>query len=152
MAKTKNIDDAVMQMLKTVEKKKKEIQALKQKPQWLTNCCFWYDADAKKVSERVNIGTQRDTQTLVDFYAFLCQREQYLRQTADELNITVELSHLGYPIAAWKTDLKTRIGQLSIEQKQAELAELDKRVNAIVSVDQRREMELQALQAALRDE
>lgn len=145
MSKT---DEAVMQLLVKVEQKKDEIKKLKQKPTWHTNCSFGYENDPDKSKDRVNIQTRRETD-LIDFYAFFLQREEYLTRVGSELGIPVELTHLGYSIAEWKSDLKTRLGQLSIEQKQKELEELDKRVNKLVSPDQRREMELKALQAIL---
>lgn len=149
MAKTapKSTDEAVMELLRTVDKKKKEIQALKKKPIWYTNCTFGYSAESSH--DRVNIQTRRDLETLVGFYAFLLERETYLAAAAEELGVKVEFTHLNYPISEWKADLKTRIGQLSIEEKQKEIDELDKRVNKLVSPDQRREMELKALQEIL---
>lgn len=56
---------------------------------------------------------------------------------------------MAYPIADWKDDLRTRADQLGIEQKKKDFETLDKRVNSLVSPEQRREMELIALQKEL---
>lgn len=154
----KETDDAVMKLLVTVEKKKNEIKALKQKPQWLTNCSFGYETPVSKrrigerdedSHDRVNIQTRRDVDELLGFYSLLLQKEEYLHRAATELGVKTELKHMNFTIADWKADLKTRIGQLSIEQKQKEIDELDNRVNKLVSPDQRREMELKAIQELL---
>ena len=77
------------------------------------------------------------------------QREEYAEKAAEELGLPVDLIWLGYPIADWKMDLKSRAAQLSVEQKKREIEALSKRVDKLVSPDQRREMELKALQLIL---
>ena len=144
---SKTTDDAVMELLVAVEKKKQEIAEMKKRPQWLTNCSFAYDAESSH--GRVNIQTRRDVETLLDFYAFLLQREEYFNRAAEELTIGAKATHLGFSISDWKSDIKTRLAQLLIEEKQQELEVLDKRVNKLVSPEQRREMELKALQKLL---
>ena len=93
--------------------------------------------------------TRTDSNEIIDWYVFLSQKEEGITKAAEELGLPADVSWLGYPIAEWKEDLKTRAAQLSIEAKQKEIEELDKRVNKLVSPDQRREMELVALQELL---
>jgi len=145
----KDIDKAVLELLVKVEEKKEEIKKLKSRPQWLTNCSFSKNPDITDPVKRVNIQIQ-SAEVLVDFYAYLLEREEFLTRAAEELGIEADLTHLGCKIADWKADFKTRINQLSIEKKQAELDALDKRVNKLVSAEQRREMELQAIQEMLK--
>lgn len=45
----------------------------------------------------------------------------------------------------WAADIKTRINQLALKKKRDELAKLEARVNALVSQEQRRELELKKL-------
>lgn len=144
---TKTTDEAVLGLLRKVADKKAEIAKAKKKPQWRTTCTIGYDQDSP--SGRVNIQTVRDSRKIVDFYAFLLQREKHQQLAAAELGLEPNLIWQGAPIEDWKHDLKARAGQLSIDEKQVELDELDARVNKLVSPDQRREMELKELQKVL---
>ena len=148
MAKTKSVDDAVMELLRKVETKKKEVNEAKKKPQWKTNCSIAADPDPDPHDHK-NIQVMRTPREVIEWFAFLLSKEQLLQQAADELGLEPDLTWMAYPIADWKDDLKTRAGQLSIDQKEAEIVALDKRVNKLVSPEQRREMELKALQELL---
>jgi hypothetical protein len=154
MATALTTDEAVMDLLVKVEQKKEEIKKAKKKPQWKTNCSIGADADPKSSHDRKNIQVMRTTQEVMEWYAFLLQKREFLRQAADELGITATeadagLSWMAYSIQDWLADLKSRVAQLTIEQKQAEVKALDARVNKLVSPDQRRSMELEALQQIL---
>ena len=149
MGKTKSTDEAVMTLLRKVQDKKDQIVKASKKPQWKTNCTIGYDPET--ASGRVNIMTVRDPIKIVDLYAFLIQKADYRQRAATDLDVTTDLTYMGYPIEDWKDDLKSRVDQLNIDKKKKELEVLDKRVNSIVSPDQRREMELVALEAELAD-
>lgn len=149
MGKTKSTDEAIMILLRKVQEKKDQIAKARKKPQWKTNCTIGYDPET--TSGRVNIMTVRDQSKVVDLYAFLVQKSEYINKAALDLDVDVDETYMGYPIEDWMDDLKSRAGQLSIDKKKKELDTLDKRVNSIVSPDQRRNMELEALQAELSD-
>lgn len=140
-------DDLVLELLKKVQQKKEEIKAAKRAPKWKTNLSI--GRDPTTTHGRVNIMTRTDPNEIIDWYIFLMKKEEHISKAAEELGLPTDLTWLGYPIADWKEDLKTRAAQLSIDQKQKEMEALDKRVNRLVSPDQRREMELRALQQLL---
>lgn len=146
MAK-KTTDELVLDLLKKVERKKNEIKAAKKAPKWKTNLSI--GRDSTTTHGRVNIMTRTDPNEIIDWYIFLMTKADNISKAAEELGLSTDLTWLGFPIADWKDDLKTRAAQLSIDQKQKEMEALDKRVNKLVSPDQRREMELQALQELL---
>ena len=149
MAKT--IDNAVMDLLKIVQKKKDEIVAAKKKPGWKTNLSIGYDPDSTK--DRTNIMTVKKIDKVVELYAFLLSKQEFINQAKFALDLEkrhAASSYMGYPISDWLEDLKSRAAQLGVEQKQKEMAALDARVNKLVSPDQRREMELEALQEMLK--
>lgn len=146
MAK-KTTDDLVLEMLKKVQQKKEEVKAAKKKPQWKTNLSIGRDSSTSQ--GRVNIMTRTDPNEIIDWFVFLTQKEEGIEKAAEELGLPADLTWLGYTIADWKCDLKARAAQLSVDAKQKEIEALDKRVNKLVSPDQRREMELAALQALL---
>jgi len=148
MAK-KTTDDAVMELLVRVAKKKEEIKKMKIRPQWKTNCTIGKIEDS--THDRVNIQTVRNEGVLMSLYAFLLQQEKLLNTASEELKLEYNGSWQGYSIDDWKSDLKSRANQLLIDKKEKELQVMDNRVNKLVSPDQRREMELEALQAMLGD-
>ena len=45
----------------------------------------------------------------------------------------------------WKSDFQTRVNQISIQEKRKELAEIEARLNAIISPELKAQMELEAL-------
>ncbi len=148
MAKKSSTDEMVMKLLVTVEKKKEEIKKAKKKPTWKTNCSIAADEDAEP-HQRKNIQVLRTEQEVLNWYVFLMQKEEFGQRAASILGFEMELTWMGYPVEDWKEDLQSRAGQLTLDQKQAEMVALDKRVNKLVSQDQRREMELEALQQIL---
>jgi hypothetical protein len=143
----KSTDEAVLELLKKVEQKRAEIKKAQKRPQYKTNLTIGYDPET--TTGRIMIQTVTDPSKVAGIYAFLIQKEEALNQAYTELGLPPDLTYMGYPIADWKEDLKARAGQLSIEQKKKELDILDKRVNSLVSPEQRREMELAALTAEL---
>jgi hypothetical protein len=146
----KNTDEAVLKLLAKVKQKKDEIAKASKKPQWKTNCSIGFPFVINdSPNGRVNIIVQREPQRIAELYAFLLQQEEFLQKASAELGVAVEMNYMGFPIADWKEDLKARAAQLDIENKKKELEALDKRVNSIVSPEQRREMELAALEAEL---
>jgi hypothetical protein len=148
--KTDNsVDEAVLALLRKVEQKKKEIQQAKVRPSWKTNCSFGKDPSSSQ--DRTNIQTIRDPRKLIEIYAFLTSQQTELAKAATELGLEFDETWQNYSINDWKEDLKFRSLQLSIEKKQKELDELDARVNSLVSTEQRRVMELKALQQILQD-
>ena len=150
MQKTNDsVDQAVLDLLVKVDQKKKEIAKAKTRPSWKTSCTF--GRDPASAADRTNIQTVRESRKLVEIYAFLTSQESELHKAAKELNVEFDGTWQNYSINDWKDDLKTRAGQLSIESKQKELDALDERVNRLVSPDQRRAMELKALQQMLED-
>lgn len=147
----KTTDEAVMELLKKVAQKKDEIKALKKRPHWKTNCSFGFNPEDSH--GRVNIQIIKDTKKIINIYAFLNRHLKDTVEAALALGLEGEFDSTwqGYSITDWQDDLQQRADQLSLETKQREVDELDERVNKLVSPEQRREMELAALQELLDD-
>ncbi len=149
LKKDESVDKAVLELLVKVDKKKKEIAKAKVRPSWKTSCTFGKDPNSTQ--DRINIQTVRETRKLVEILAFLNSQQESLKKAAEELGVEFDGNWQNYSINDWKEDLKTRVNQLSVESKQKELDALDERVNRLVSPEQRRVMELTALQEILSD-
>jgi len=143
-----NIDQAVMDLLVKVQQKKKEIENAKERPVWRTSCSFGKDPNL--TTDRVNIQVVKDPRKLIEIWAFLTSQQNSMLNAANDLGLDFDGMWQNYTFAEWKRDLQTRAGQLRIEKKQKELDDLDARVNALVTPEQRRVMELSVLQQLLK--
>ena len=138
----KSIDEIVLELLNKVEEKKTQIGAA-ERPTWLTNCQFKY---VPSVNDTVNLQTVREEEVLVDIYAFLVRKAGDFQVAAQDLKQDkVKFKYLGFTLNEWLTDIQTRLSSLSIKKQREELAKLEERVNALVSPDQRRNIELAKL-------
>jgi hypothetical protein len=137
-------DNMVLELLKKVEEKKKQIGSA-ERPSWNTNCAFGYTPDT---NARINIQTVRDLETMVDIHAFLTTKYETFKNSLVALKLTekeVPFKWLNFTYDQWVSDLETRINGLRIKAKKDELSVLESRVNALVSPEQRRAIELEKL-------
>lgn len=140
----KNTDQIVLELLKKVEEKKKQIGNA-ERPSWVTNCSFGYNPES---NSRINIQVIRDLEVLVDIHAFLMNKFEWYLKSLMALKLTekeVPFKYLGFTYDQWIADIETRIAGLRIKAKKDELAKLEERVNALVSPEQRRAIELEKL-------
>lgn len=140
----KNTDQIVLELLKKVEEKKQQIGNA-ERPSWITNCSFGYSPDS---NARINIQVTRELEQLVDIHAFLIAKYHFYQLSITALKLTeqeVPFKYMGFKYKEWLADIDTRINQLRIKAKKDELAKLEERVNALVSPEQRRAIELEKL-------
>ena len=146
MEKTNKTDKLVLDLFNTVKAKQKEIAVL-QKPQWATSCTIGYNPDV--VTDRVNIQTVTDVNRLIDLYAFLATKKTSFEEAATELGLANRFKWMGYSFGEWVCDIKTRVEQIGVTAKKSELVILERRLDALITVDQRRVMELEAISKEL---
>ena len=139
-------DAKVKELFKIVQQKKLAIEKA-EKPCWQTSGTFGYSSNS--AHDRTNIQTITDTRKIVDMYSFLIDRQEKSEKAAQELGVSYNFSWLGFKADEWKSDFQTRINQIMIQEKRKELAELEARLNAIISPELRAEMELEAISAIL---
>lgn len=140
----KNIDTMVLELLKKVEEKKQQIGSA-ERPSWATNCSFGFDPST---NARVNIQVVRELEGLVSIHAHLSNLYTNYKDSLKELGLTEKeapFKYLGFTYEQWVEDIETRIDGLRIKAKKDELATLEARVNALVSPEQRRAIELEKL-------
>ena len=142
--KSNDTDQIVLELLKKVEEKKQQIGNA-ERPLWVTNCSFGYNPES---NARINIQVARDLEVLVDIHAFLTSKYDAYNQSLLDLKLTSKeapFRYLGFTYDQWVSDIITRINGLRIKAKRDELAKLEERVNALVSPEQRRAIELAKL-------
>ena len=137
----KTTDEIVLELLNKVEEKKREIGA-SERPSWITHCSFGNDS---KAADRVNLQILSDVSALTSIYASLAVWERSFEQAAKDLGVKADFKWQGFTFSEWAADIKTRISQLQLKTKRDDLAKLEARVNALVSPEQRRTLELKKL-------
>jgi hypothetical protein len=139
-----NTDSIVMDLLKKVEEKKQQIGNA-ERPSWITNCSFGFDPAS---NFRLNIQVIRELCQLVEIHAFLTNRYYTQIESLKDLKLTeteVPFLWLGFTYEQWVSDIETRINQIRIKTKKDELSKLEARVNALISPEQLRKIELEKL-------
>lgn len=138
-------DEKVQLLFEKLQAKKAEV-ANAMKPHYITGGQFRY---SESIGNSIDIVTVRDERKLVEILTFLKERSEKYDSAAKELGVIAEFTWLGFSVDEWTTDLKTRVSVLQLAKRKAELKELEERVNAIVSPELRRKMEVDALEKLL---
>lgn len=142
----KNIDDKIVELMAVLKKKQEEVKTVEtaSKKSWNTNCAFPY----RSRNEVLNIQTATLAKLRVGLVE-LFSVKNLLAEADKFLGLEVENKYEGYTWEQWQEDFKTRLAVLQLREKKDELAKLEVRLNAIVSPEQRRQMELDEITKAL---
>ena len=146
MATKKTTDQIVKELFDTVQEKKLAIEKA-ERPCWQTNGNFGYSANS--AHDRTDIKLVTDVRKIVDMLAFLIDRKEKSEKAATELGVEYNFKWLGFTIDEWKNDFVTRVNQISIMEKRKELAEIEARLNLVLSPELRAEMEVEAISKLL---
>ena len=141
---TTTIDLKIAELFEVLNKRKVEVEAAEKTSQqkWKTNCSF---PSVFGNTQPINIQTQTEA-ALIELLADLLVHREFQIKAAELIGSDVQTGNWGgYPIADWIEDFKTRVAKIQLAARKAELAQLEKRLDAIVSPEQRRFMELEAI-------
>lgn len=141
----KETDKKTRELFAIVQKKKGEIKAA-EKPQWKTNCAFYFTESPK---DPFNLQITTDVAALVRALAFLYEKEASFQAAAKDLGVDILFEWHGYSTETWKVDIQARINKIQIEKKKKELEALEKRLDNILSPELKAEMELEAIMKEL---
>ena len=147
---TDTIDTKITDLFGVLNKKKAEVESAEKtaNQKWKTNCSF---PSVFGNTQPINIQTQKED-ALVELLSDLLIHDDFSRRSAALLGIEYNGGNWGgFAITDWVEDFKTRVAKLQLATKKADLAKLETRLNAIVSPEQRRAMELEAIMKSLAD-
>jgi hypothetical protein len=139
-------DQKVKELFDLVQSKKLAIEKA-ERPCWKTSGNFGYSANS--AHDRTQVATITDVRKIVEMYAFLMERKDKSESAAKELGVDYKFTWLGFTVEEWKEDFQTRVNQISIQEKRKELAEIEARLNAIISPELKAQMELEAISKLL---
>jgi hypothetical protein len=142
----KTTDEKVKELFLSVQEKKLAIEKA-ERPCWKTSGTFGYSANS--AHDRINIQTTTDVRKIVEMLSFLSDRKEKSESAASELGVKYSFTWLGFTVDEWKSDFQTRVNQISIQEKRKELAEIESRLNAIISPELKAQMELEAISELL---
>jgi hypothetical protein len=140
--KVKTTDEKVRELFDLVQSKKLVIEKA-ERPCWKTSGNFGYSANS--AHDRTTIATVTDVRKIVEMYAFIMDRKDKSESAAKDLGVEYNFTWLGFSVDEWKEDFQTRVNQISVQEKRKELAELESRLNAIISPELKSQMELEAI-------
>jgi len=147
MATSKKTQDELVKELFTKVQARKEAIGKAEKPNWETNCSFGYSPG--NANDRINIATVTDTRKLVEIYSFLLGKQEHFDKANAALGLNGKFTWQNFSIEEWKNDLQVRVDQLVLQTKKAELNELERKLDALISPELKREMELATIAALL---
>lgn len=140
------IDTKITELFNVLKNKKAEVEAAEteSKKKWVTTCAFRPVFSTN--GQPINIQTQQED-VLVDLLGELLIQDECATRAAKLLGNTTYKggTWCGFKIEDWIEDFKTRIAKIQLVDKKKQLADLEKRLNAIVSPEQRRVLEMEAI-------
>ena len=144
-----DLDNQVQSFVQKLEERKaryqNELSSVNQP--WKTNCVLKImPVGTTTEGPKVNLMTCRDMDILVEAYAWVISREASMNQAAVSLGIEKTYTYyLGYSYADWKTDIQKRVKQLVLEEEALKIKELEYKVEAVLSENQKRALQIAQL-------
>ncbi len=138
------IDLKVTELFNVLNKKKQEFEEAEatSNKKWITNCSF---PSVFGTAQPINIQVQPEN-VLVELLTELLIHQEYARKASELLSVKPkDINWGGFTIEQWIEDFKTRAAKIQLSTRKNELIQLEKRLDAVVSPEQRRAMELEAL-------
>lgn len=148
--KKPDADDKIMQLLDTVQKQKEAI-AQAERPSYRTNMTFSFvDGD---LSKAVNLRTVSDVGQLIKIASYVRYSAAAYEEAAKAILGVDEkppaFLWCNYTATDWTHDIKLRVGQLRLKIQRDRLADLESRLDKILTPERRRELELLAIEREL---
>lgn len=138
------IDNRIRELYYRVKQMKEEIEETT-KSSWITNCVFRKDPNHPENFTNIQVAGKLE---IIALTSFLLGMEAAWGNALRELGLPEDsLPFLcsGYSVQDWLTDFKTRLARLQVDDKKRELAKLETKLNAILSPEFKRQLELEEI-------
>ncbi|NCQ51556.1 hypothetical protein GW796_06625 [archaeon] len=139
--KINEIFDVVSQQKAGVEVAEKE-----SKQSWKTNCSIVLPLGRDKSPLNLQTANEVKVKTIV---MGLLKHRDYSAEAEQVLGLAPSKEYSGFSYDDWIADCKKRIALIGLRTKKDKLAMLELRLNDIVSPEQKRQMELEAITKSL---
>ena len=141
-----DIDATIRELFKKLEERKAKVAEVRKATQkgWVTNGTWKVPFTATVI----NIQTLPEDQLYL-VAGEIVKSAESIRLGAAILNGEYNKKVQGYQIEEWEADLRKRKAMIEIRSEEAKLAELEARLNSVLSPDDRRRIEVELLTKAL---
>jgi hypothetical protein len=141
-----NLDDKIRGLFDKLNSRKAKVAELEAAiaKGWVTNLAYRM-AGANTV---VNLNTV-PAEGVVDLVADLVLTNQARTEAALLLGMTPSNKFQGYSFEQWVEDSKKRLAAINIREEKKELEALETRLNSVLSPEERRRIEVEALLSAV---
>lgn len=139
-------DNKALELIAQIKAKKEGIAKAKKKPEYRTNCHFFYNGDL------INIQATSDVVKLINIVGFLIQKKNSYLEAVKFLNLDNPPDFIWQNHSAedWINDLEIKIKKIQVIAEEKKLESLEERLNRIVSPEKRAELELEAIENELK--
>lgn len=147
ITKETNLDTKINELFEVLNKQKKIVEdaELETKQSWKTTCSF----QVQGMNTPINIQTISES-NLVSLLSDILQRKEYIAEAYQMLGVESKDNKInGFEFDDWLSDFRKRMAIINIKEKKEKLVLLESRLNAVVSPEQRRLMEIEAITKSL---
>lgn len=139
---SETIDQKINELFLVVRNQKTDVELSEKqsKQSWKTNCTIHFD----KNTSPINIQTASEA-VIKNIIIELLKLKDYANRAEEILGLAKSEIYDGFSFEDWITDCKKRITVMSLRNKKEKLIQLETRLNALVSPEQKRQMELDAI-------
>lgn len=136
------IDQTVQALFSKLNQRKAVLTQLKQQQakSWKTNGTF------RMLGATSTTNIQTAPKEVIEEIALqLCMYEQAQGAVSERLNRTVEVKIQNYSLDDWFSDITKRLSVIDIRSEEATVAQLETRLNQVLSPEERRRIEVELL-------
>jgi len=141
-------DAKVQKLIEEVKKRRASINKT-EKSTWITNGSFRCFENSTEGS--FNLQTVTDEVVLAKALAFLINREGAFKEACKRLDTKGNFGWLGYSVADWESDFKTRLAKVRLNSEKKKLAALEKQLESLMSDDLKTDIQLAEIEKLLKE-
>jgi hypothetical protein len=145
MAKTKEKDALIDQLLAKVAEKKQQIEKIRN-PVFKTNLSFSMEVFGS--SNRINLNVASE-ETLFSLLVYLESMIDRVNVLAGKHGVTYSQQFNGFKLTDWYDDIVLKIKQKQSQTQVAELKSIETKLNSLISEDKKKDIELENLKNLL---
>ncbi len=137
-----SIDIKIKKLFEIIQEKKAKLAKL-ERPTYNTSCSF-----SRYNENPCNLHVQ-PIESLVEILGWLTVKNEAFQTACKELNLDLKFEHLGKSYDNWKEDISTIINIKNITKEKRDLQEKENKLNQLISPEERRRLEVEALEKEL---
>lgn len=142
-----NMDQKISTLFNVVQLKREAVAKAEQdcKQLWKTTCSITIGND----NQPKNIQSLKNESAVQNVVTQLLMHRHFAKESADLLGLKFDNLYQNFSYEDWIDDCRKRLSILQITAEKKKLNELEERLNLVVSPEQRRAMEIEAITKSL---